>query len=53
MRKLNAMLTPLIGTLAGIGLASAQSVINDASFGVSTQQLHPLAELQTGTTRLG
>jgi hypothetical protein len=43
----------LNGTLAGIGLASAQTVINDASFGVSAQQLHPLAGLQTGTARLG
>jgi len=43
----------LNGTLAGIGLASAQTVINDTSFGVSAQQLHPLAELQTGTARLG
>ena len=42
----------LNGTLAGIGLASAQTVINDASFGVSAQQLHPLAGLQTGTDRL-
>jgi hypothetical protein len=40
-------------TDAGIGLASAQTVINDASFGVSAQQLHPLAGLQTGTARLG
>jgi VCBS repeat-containing protein len=43
----------LNGTLAGIGLASAQTVINDASFGVTAQQLHPLAGLQTGTARLG
>jgi VCBS repeat-containing protein len=42
----------LNGTLAGIGLASAQTVINDTSFGVSAQQLHPLADLQTGTARL-
>lgn len=43
----------LNGTLAGIGLGSAQTVINDASFGVSAQQLHPLAGLQTGAVRLG
>jgi VCBS repeat-containing protein len=43
----------LNGSLAGIGLASAQTVINNASFGVSAQQLHPLAELQTGSARLG
>ncbi|MCR4304001.1 MAG: hypothetical protein NUV63_07230, partial [Gallionella sp.] len=43
----------LNGALAGIGLASAQTVMNDAGFGVSPQQLHPLAELQTGTARLG
>jgi trimeric autotransporter adhesin len=42
----------LNGTLAGIGLGSAQEVINDASFGISAQQLHPLAGLQTGTARL-
>ena len=43
----------LNGSLAGIGLASAQTVINDASFGVSPQQLQPLASLQTGNARLG
>jgi hypothetical protein len=43
----------LNGTLAGIGLGSAQTVINDASFGTTAQQLHPLADLQTGTARLG
>jgi len=43
----------LNGTLAGIGLASAQTVINDASFGTAAQQLHPLADLQTGAVRLG
>jgi VCBS repeat-containing protein len=43
----------LNGTLAGIGLGSAQTVINDASFGVTAQQLHPLASLQTGVARLG
>jgi len=43
----------LNGTLAGIGMASAQTVMNDANFGVAAQQLHPLAELQTGTARLG
>jgi len=42
----------LNGTLAGIGLASAQAVINDASFGISAQQMNPLAGLQTGTARL-
>lgn len=43
----------LNGTLAGIGLASAQTVINDANFGAAAQTLHPLAVLQTGTARLG
>ena len=43
----------LNGTLAGIGLASAQTVINDASFGTTAQQLHSSADLQTGTARLG
>lgn len=43
----------LNGSLAGIGLASAQTVINDASFGVSPQQLQPLANLQVGAARLG
>jgi hypothetical protein len=43
----------LNGSLAGIGLASAQTVINDASFGNSAQQLLPLAGLQTGAARLG
>jgi hypothetical protein len=40
------------GTLAGIGLASAQTVINDTNFGVAPQLLRPLADLQTGTARL-
>ncbi|MDH4234409.1 MAG: hypothetical protein OEV15_04660, partial [Gallionella sp.] len=43
----------LNGTLAGIGLAPAQNVINDANFGVAPQLLQPLASLQTGTVRLG
>ena len=42
-----------LSLLAGIGLASAQTVVGDATFGASAQQLHPLAELQTGTARLG
>ncbi|MBI5660126.1 MAG: putative Ig domain-containing protein, partial [Nitrosomonadales bacterium] len=43
----------LNGGLAGIGAASAQAVLGDASFGVSPQLLHPLAGLQTGAARLG
>lgn len=42
----------LNGSMAGFGLGSAQTVINDASFGVSAQQLHKLADLQIGTARL-
>jgi hypothetical protein len=42
----------LNGTLGGIGLASAQSVISSASFGQSTQILQPLASLQVGPVRL-
>ncbi len=40
------------GTLAGIGLTAAQSVLCDASFGNSAQNLQPLASLQTGSVRL-
>ncbi|MDO8413650.1 MAG: calcium-binding protein, partial [Gallionellaceae bacterium] len=43
----------LNGTLAGIGLTSAQTALNDANFGTSPQMLHSLASLQTGTARLG
>jgi len=42
----------LNGSLAGMGVASAQAVISDTNFGTSAQQLHPLDELQTGTVRL-
>jgi hypothetical protein len=40
-------------TLAGIGLASAQTVLNDANFGTAPQTLKSTAELQTGVVRLG
>ena len=40
-------------TLAGIGLASAQTVMNDANFGTAPQTLKPLNELQVGGVRLG
>ncbi len=43
----------LNGTLAGIGLGAAWTIINDASFGVSAQTLQPLATLQAGVARLG
>jgi Ca2+-binding RTX toxin-like protein len=43
----------LNGSLAGIGLASAQTELGNASFGVAPQLLQPLAGLQTGTARLG
>ncbi|RFC39108.1 MAG: Ca2+-binding protein, RTX toxin-related [Candidatus Nitrotoga sp. LAW] len=43
----------LNGSLAGIGLVSAQTELGSASFGVLPQQLQPLASLQTGTARLG
>jgi trimeric autotransporter adhesin len=43
----------LNGTLAGIGFASAQTVLSDANFGVTAQQLNPLVDLQTGTPSLG
>jgi len=39
-------------SLAGMGIASAQTVISDTNFGTSAQQLHPLEDLQTGTVRL-
>jgi hypothetical protein len=42
----------LNGSLAGMGVTSAQAVISDTNFGTSAQQLHPLEELQTGTVRL-
>jgi VCBS repeat-containing protein len=42
----------LNGSLAGMGVASAQTVISDTNFGTSAQQLHPLEDLQTGTVRL-
>jgi hypothetical protein len=41
------------GTLAGIGLAAAQGVVNDSSFGTQAQTLHDPASLQTGAVRLG
>ncbi len=40
------------GTLAGIGLTSAQQVIGDANFGTQAQTLRPLATIQEGTVRL-
>jgi VCBS repeat-containing protein len=43
----------LNNSLAGIGLASAQTVMNDANFGIAPQTLQPLAELQSGSVRLG
>ncbi|WP_150113254.1 beta strand repeat-containing protein [Methylobacter tundripaludum] len=42
----------LNGSLAGMGVASAQTVISDTNFGTSAQQLHPLEDLQTGMVRL-
>ena len=43
----------LNNSLAGIGLASAQTVINDTNFGNAPQTLKPLNELQVGVVRLG
>lgn len=43
----------LNNSLAGMGLASAQTVMNDANFGTAPQTLKPQAELQTGAVRLG
>ena len=40
------------GTLAGIGLTSAQQVIGDANFGTQAQTLRPLATIQEGAVRL-
>jgi len=40
------------GTLAGIGLTSAQQVIGDAGFGAQAQTLRPLAAIQEGSVRL-
>ncbi|WP_273703716.1 calcium-binding protein [Candidatus Accumulibacter vicinus] len=40
------------GTLAGIGLTSAQQVIGDAGFGTQAQTLRPLATIQEGALRL-
>jgi Ca2+-binding RTX toxin-like protein len=41
------------GTLAGIGLTSAQTVINDSNFGTQAQTLNPIASLQSGAVKLG
>jgi Ca2+-binding RTX toxin-like protein len=41
------------GTLAGIGLTSAQTVINDSNFGTQAQTLNPIANLQSGAVKLG
>ncbi|MEO8342521.1 MAG: calcium-binding protein, partial [Gallionella sp.] len=41
------------GTLAGIGLASAQAELGNASFGSASQDLQSLASLQVGAVRLG
>lgn len=43
----------LNNSLSAIGLASAQTVMNDANFGTAPQTLKPLAELQLGVVRLG
>jgi len=43
----------LNGSLTGIGLASAQTVMNDANFGTAPQMLKPLNELQAGVVKLG
>ncbi|MBI3901360.1 MAG: hypothetical protein HY306_00210 [Nitrosomonadales bacterium] len=43
----------LNGSLAGIGLAAAQTEMSNANFGVSPQLLQPLSSLQTGVARLG
>jgi hypothetical protein len=40
-------------TLAGIGLASAQTVMNDANFGTTAQSLNSQTTLQQGVVRLG
>ncbi|WP_407278107.1 calcium-binding protein [Aromatoleum evansii] len=40
------------GTLAGIGVGAAQSVLGDAQFGVAAQTLQPLAQLQEGVVKL-
>ena len=40
-------------SLAGMGLTSAQTVMNDANFGTAPQTLKPLNELQVGVVRLG
>ena len=42
----------LNGSLAGIGLAQAQQVLNAPQFGSSAQTLRPAAELQQGQIRL-
>ena len=42
----------LNNSLAGMGLASAQTVINDANFGTTAQTLRPLSGLQSGAVRL-
>ena len=41
------------GSLAGMGLTSAQNILADPQFGVSPQTLQPLASLQEGVVRLG
>ena len=41
------------GTLAGVGMAPAQSIIGDAQFGAQAQALKPLSGLQEGSVRLG
>lgn len=40
------------GSLANIGLAPAQQVINDAQFGIAARQLRALSDLQVGSIRL-
>ncbi|MGH8618703.1 MAG: putative Ig domain-containing protein [Burkholderiales bacterium] len=43
----------LTGTLAGIGIGSAQGILADSRFGSAAQELQPLAGLQEGLVKLG
>jgi hypothetical protein len=43
----------IAGTLAGIGLNAAQSVINTPAFGQSAQTLHAASIWQSETVKLG
>ena len=40
------------GSLAGIGLTTAQQVMATSQLGTQAQALRPLSELQTGTVKL-